>query len=226
MKKPAYFLFRFMFRFKADFRLAKLIVHLFLFVCIILSPAVLEAQPAAEDSSEKEFFEKLYSIASNSSEDTSKKIESIAAGLKSLTVSNETNAKIIQRLLIEADQTAESDLPKAGVFWEAAELIAAQSNDRSALANAIYYRANTLAALDKYREALIEYQRAVEVFKDNPAITDQEKSVVCQIYLAAGETAGDIDDNQTARKFFEKGWGDYRQRKRLAEIRVIRPSRP
>ena len=72
------------------------------------------------------------------------------------------------------------------------------------LANAIYYRANTLAALDKYREALIEYQRAVEAFKDNPATTDQEKSVVCQIYLAAGETAEDIDQNETARKFLKK----------------------
>lgn len=195
-----------MFRFKADFKLTKLIVHLFLFVCIILSPAVLKAQPTAESSYEKEFFEKFYPIASNLSEDTYKKLESITAGLKSLPVSNETNAKIIQRLLIEADQTAEPNLLKAGIFWRAAELVAAQSNDRSVLANAIYYRANTLAALDKYREALIEYQRAVELFKDNPATTDQEKSVVCQIYLAAGETAANIDENATARKFFEKGW--------------------
>ncbi|HLM60944.1 MAG TPA: hypothetical protein VK308_09080 [Pyrinomonadaceae bacterium] len=204
MKKSAYFFFHFMFRFNADFRFAKLSVYLFLFVCSILSPAVLKAQPAAADSYEKEFFEKLYSIASNPSEDTSKKIESVIAGLKSLPVSNETNAKIIQRLLIEADQNAESNLLKAGIFWRAAESVAAQSNDRSVLANAIYYRANTLAALDKYREALIQYQRAVEAFKDNPATTDQEKSVVCRIYLAVGETAGDIDQNETARKFLRK----------------------
>jgi tetratricopeptide (TPR) repeat protein len=208
-----------MFKLKTNIKLTKLAAHLFLFVCILLSPAVLEAQPAAEDSYEKEFFEKLYSIASSPSEDTSKKIESITAGLKSLPVSNETNAKIIQRLFIEADQTAELDLQKAGIFWKAAELIAAQSNDRSALANAVYYRANTLAALDKYREALIEYQRAVEVFKDNPATTDQEKSVVCQIYLAAGETAGDIDENETAREFFEKGW------KILASVKDWRKSK-
>lgn len=63
-----------------------------------------------------------------------------------------------------------------------------------------------MAALDKYSEALIEYQRAIEVFKDQPLNTEQEKSVFCEIYLAAVEAAGNIDERETARIFFEKGW--------------------
>ena len=196
-----------MFKLKINFKLTKLIIHLLLFSCILFSPAVLEAQPATENSYEKEFFEKLYRIVSDFSADNSKKLENIITELKSFPVSNEANTKIIQRLLIEAHQTAESNLPKANNFWSVAESIAAQNNDRSVLANAIYYQGNTLTALDKYSEALIEYQRAIEVFKDQPLNTDQEKSVICEIYLAAIEAAGNIDERETARIFFEKSWG-------------------
>lgn len=195
-----------MFKLKINFKLTKLIIHLLLFSCILFSPAVLEAQPAAENSYEKEFFEKLYRIVSDFSADNSKKLENIITELKSFPVSNEANTKIIRRLLIEAHQTAESNLPKANNFWSVAESIAAQNNDRSALANAIYYRGNTLMALNKYSEALIEYQRAIEVFEGQPLNTDQEKSVFCEIYLAAVEAAGNIDESETARSFFEKGW--------------------
>ncbi len=195
-----------MFKLKTDTKLLRLAVHLFLFLCIIFSPPVLEAQSTAENSYEKEFFEKLYPIVSDLAKDTSGKLKSLIAELKSPPASNETNAKIIQRLLIEADQTAESNISRAEIFWTAAELIAERSNDRSVLANAIYYRANTLAASNKYSEALIEYQRSIEVFKGQPLNTEQEKSVFCEIYLAAVEAAGNTDDSEKARNFFEKGW--------------------
>lgn len=219
MEKSAHLLFRFMFRLKTNFRLMKLVVGLLIFTCIIFSPTFLEAQ-SAENSYEKEFFEKLYSIASKPSEDTFQKLSAITSGLTAAAVSNETTAKIIQRLLVEADQSAESNFPKAEIFWQVSELIAAQSNNPSVLAKAFYYRANTLAALDQYHAALVEYGRAIEAFKDNSFKDEQEKSLICEIYAAAGDAATNIDEDETARVFYEKGW------KTLAGISDWRKSEP
>lgn len=193
-------------KFKPHHRLIKFLAQSLLFCCIIFSLQPLKAQSPTADPHEKDFFDKVHLIASEQSDGTTKKLEILIKQLDSLSVSKETGDKILQRLLLEADRTAASDLAKAKVYWQAAELIASQLNDRSILATAIYYRANSLAAIDKYQPALLEYRRAVNVLQDKSIISDKEKSLLCEIYTAAGETASSIDEYETSKEFFSRGW--------------------
>lgn len=183
-----------------------ILARLLLFCCLVFSAQVLWAQPDLENFHETEFFRKLYSTNFDPSVGIPNELKLLITELKLSTISKEANAEIIKRLLTEADQSADSNLPKAETYWKVAELISIQNNDHLSLANSIYYRANTLAALDRHREALSEYRRAVEVFGDKPDTADREKSLICEILVAAGETAAYIDEIETARDFFEKSW--------------------